>query len=70
MNLLDALVVAHEHALWAALDGHGPCEVMRALGCIRTDLVRWQEVVEVLAMRALTLRDMLAGKPKILGARD
>lgn len=42
----------------------------RTLGYVRTDLVRWQEVVETLAMRALTLRDLLAGKPKILEARD
>lgn len=68
MNLLDALVAAHEHALWAALDGQRPGEVMRSIGHIRTDLVRWQETVEMLAMRALTLRDVLAGKSKILEA--
>lgn len=50
-----ALVVAHEHALWAALEGQRPCEVLRALGYIRTDLPSWQDAVEGLAMRAMRL---------------
>lgn len=67
--LPDALVVAHEHALWAAMEGQGPADVMRSIGYVRTDLPCWQVVVEVLAMRAMTLCDLRVGKSQILEGR-